>query len=46
MSKLVPQLVRNFDFELIQPSRKWDTVNYWFVKPIDFKVKVVARKEQ
>ncbi|ETI19665.1 hypothetical protein G647_08678 [Cladophialophora carrionii CBS 160.54] len=46
MSKLIPQLVRRFDFELEQPDREWNTVNYWFVKPTDFRVKVRARSQQ
>ncbi|KAH0837551.1 hypothetical protein AYO21_05039 [Fonsecaea monophora] len=45
MSKLIPQLVRRFNFELEHPEREWDTVNYWFVKPVDFRVKVMLREE-
>ena len=44
MSKLIPQLVRQFDFELAHPERPWKTENNWFVKPIDFEVKVSLRK--
>lgn len=32
MSKLVPQLIREFDIDLEQPGEKWQTVNTWFVK--------------
>ena len=46
MSKLIPQLVRKFDFELEHPEREWSTLNYWFVKPTDFRVKVTVRKQQ
>lgn len=46
MSKLIPVLVRDFDFELdgkLQ-AREWNTTNYWFVKPRDFRVKVSVRR--
>lgn len=46
MSKLIPLVVRKFDFELEHPEREWNTVNYWFVKPTDFRVKVTVRKQQ
>lgn len=44
MSKLIPLLVRNFDFELVGRRDAWKTENYWFVKPTDFFVRVVDRK--
>ena len=48
MSKLIPRLIRNFDFELAEslqgPNARWKTSNYWFVKAKDFRVKVTARK--
>ncbi|OGE57019.1 hypothetical protein PENARI_c002G09354 [Penicillium arizonense] len=41
MSKLIPQLVQEFDFT---PLRKtWRTENFWFVKPVDFEVRVQRR---
>jgi cytochrome P450 len=43
MSKLIPQLVRKFDFELENPSKEWETENFWFVKPVDFRVRVKPR---
>lgn len=45
MSKLIPQLVRKFDFELEHPEKEWDTINYWFVKPLDFRVTVKERRQ-
>ncbi|OLN95513.1 Pisatin demethylase 18 [Colletotrichum chlorophyti] len=45
MTKLIPRLLRDFDFWL-DPSLKsgsWHTNNYWFVKPLDFKVRVQPR---
>ncbi|KAI8933564.1 hypothetical protein NX059_009297 [Plenodomus lindquistii] len=45
MSKLIPMLVRDFDWELDGRLKveEWKTRNYWFVKPMDFKVKVGVR---
>lgn len=45
MSKLIPQLLRTFDFVLDEKLRfkDWDTKNRWFVKPQDFYVKVARR---
>ncbi|KAF4458285.1 Cytochrome P450, partial [Fusarium albosuccineum] len=40
MSKVLPVLVQNFDFELVGNEDGWKTRNYWFVKPLDFKVNV------
>jgi hypothetical protein len=44
-------LVRDYDFELAGhlQTKEWDTRDYWFVKPMNFHVKVSARckdKEQ
>ncbi|KAI0156379.1 cytochrome P450 [Xylariaceae sp. FL1272] len=48
ISKLIPRIVRDFDFELsdeIAGSEKaWSTRNHWFVKPVGFKVRVSQRK--
>lgn len=43
MSKLIPLLVRNFDFELQDKDGEWQTTNHWFVKPNNFNVIVRAR---
>jgi len=47
MNKLIPTLVRDFDFELDEKLEvgEWATTNYWFVKPRDFRVKVSVRRE-
>ncbi len=49
MSKLVPRLVRDFDFELAgdagNPTGSWQTRNYWFVATKDFKVRVKLREK-
>ncbi|KAI1129863.1 cytochrome P450 [Nemania abortiva] len=46
ISKLIPRIVRDFDFELSGANAKdlWATQNYWFVKPRGFKVKVTRRR--
>ncbi|OAA67679.1 Cytochrome P450 [Cordyceps fumosorosea ARSEF 2679] len=40
---LVPMLVRRYDFEAVHGNNAWETKNLWFVKPIDFRVKVKHR---
>lgn len=44
MCKLIPQLVRKFDFRLADPSADLKTFNVWFVKQTDLKVTVSERK--
>lgn len=44
MSKLIPLLVKNFDFELQGGQRDWKSENYWFVMPQDFYVQIKARQ--
>ncbi|KAL5356483.1 cytochrome P450 [Aspergillus floccosus] len=41
MSKLIPRLVRDFDFHT--DVQQWSTENFWFVKPTDFEVTVRSR---
>ena len=47
MSKLIPELVRRFDFtlddELAGPGAQWTTSNSWFVTPVNFRTKVKSR---
>jgi cytochrome P450 len=43
MTKLIPQLVRNFDFDLAEPGADWETVNVWFVKQTNFNCKIKLR---
>ena len=45
MSKLIPKIVREFDFELEKPDQEWTTMNNWFVIPQDFRVKVKRRDQ-
>jgi cytochrome P450 len=49
MSKLIPQLVRRFDFELDKELEKDDGLiceNRWFVKQKNFKGRVLRRKDR
>ncbi|KAM0428145.1 hypothetical protein ACHAPT_007045 [Fusarium lateritium] len=48
MSKLIPRIVRDFDFGLDTSLQRdeWHTQNYWFVKPLDFKVRVEMREAE
>lgn len=45
IGKLIPRLVRGFDFELVR-EEKWETWNHWFVKPSNFEVRVKVAKEK
>ncbi|KAL3480447.1 cytochrome P450 [Aspergillus californicus] len=41
MSKLIPRILREFEFTT--NDQKWQTENYWFVKPTNFEVTVRRR---
>ncbi|KAF5672008.1 cytochrome P450 monooxygenase [Fusarium heterosporum] len=43
ISKLIPRLVRDFDFTFPNGVEEFKTNNRWFVKPQDFKVQIQAR---
>lgn len=45
MCKLVPEVVRRFDFDMEVGAEEWKTKNYWFVKPVDFRVRVRTRMD-
>jgi cytochrome P450 len=44
MYKVIPQLVRTFHLELVDPEKEWKTSNYWFNKPS--KVYTRLRRKQ
>ncbi|KAI1754951.1 cytochrome P450 [Xylaria castorea] len=46
ISKLIPRIVSEFDFELTEGSAEnlWATKNYWFVKPQGFNVRITCRE--
>lgn len=45
MAKLIPRIVRDFDFsDINSPSKEWwSTTNYFFLKPSNFRVRVKSR---
>lgn len=43
MSKLVPQVLRGFDFELADPGKEWTLHDYWFVRQTGLICKVKRR---
>ena len=43
MSKLVPQLLRYFDFELTNPEKTWTLHDYWFVRQTGLICRVKRR---
>jgi cytochrome P450 len=47
MSKLIPQLLRRFDFVLDEELRnsEWRTSNRWFVKQLDFRGEILLREK-
>ena len=47
MCKLIPRLVRDYTFQLDGSVRSsnWNTNAYWFIKPLDFKVRLEPRLE-
>lgn len=40
ISKLIPRLLREFDFELKQPNQDWQCEDFWFVIPKGLSVRV------
>ncbi|KAK2684150.1 Cytochrome P450, E-class, group I [Fusarium oxysporum f. sp. vasinfectum] len=43
ISKLIPRLIRDFDFTFPEGAKEFKTNNRWFVKPQGFRVQVHAR---
>jgi cytochrome P450 len=48
MSKVVPQLLRKFDFVLDESlwNKEWTSRSRWFTKQVDFKGRVVLREKK
>ncbi|KAM5343525.1 hypothetical protein ACJ41O_012062 [Fusarium nematophilum] len=44
MSKLLPQLLRNFDFELVRPDTEWRVSTFWFAKQTEMDCYITRRK--
>ena len=45
MSKLVPQILRNFNVELVNPEKEWELSGYWFVGQKGVICKVTKRNK-
>ena len=43
MCKLVPQVLRRFEFDLAEPGREWEVRDYWFVQQSGLVVEVRRR---
>ncbi|KAF4534195.1 Pisatin demethylase [Lasiodiplodia theobromae] len=43
MWKFLPQFLRSFRIELVDPKAEWKEINYWFVKQVDINVWVYRR---
>ncbi len=46
MSKLIPQILRDFDLVLADPEIPWKTVNWWLVKQTGLLCKVRKRSSK
>jgi len=46
ISKAVPELIRRFDFNLINPDDALQTQNVWFVKQKNFNCRVALRSSR
>ena len=42
--KIIAELVRAFDVELVHPEREWKTVNRWFLRQTDMDMRLRRRK--
>jgi len=43
MHKLIPQIIREFDVQLINSEKAWKTNNFWFNKQTGINIKVKRR---
>ena len=50
MTKLIPELLRRFDFELADELKgenaEWEWINYWLTRPASLPVKVSLRQDR
>lgn len=46
MSKLVPQILRNFTVELADPEKEWELADYWFVKQTGLICRIRRREKE
>ena len=45
MSKIIPALLRQYDFELSDPTKEWKLHDYWFVRQTGLICKVKRRDQ-
>lgn len=43
MTKLVPQILRRFRVELVEPEKEWELEGYWFVKQSGLRCRITER---
>jgi hypothetical protein len=43
--KLIPNILRRYKLELVNPEKDWEIHNFWFSKQIGLDVRVTRRKE-
>lgn len=43
MSKVIPELVRAYDWELAHPEREWKVLGHWFTKQTDMDMVFIKR---
>ncbi len=46
MSKLVPQILRNFTIELADPETEWTLTDHWFVKQTGLICQITRRNKE
>lgn len=45
LCKMFPAVMRDFRFELVEPDKEWEILNYTFLKPRAINVWVIAREK-
>lgn len=43
--KALPELIRDYDFELVDPKKEWTLINRWFHQPKNVQTIVTKRKK-
>ena len=50
MTKLIPELLRRFDFELDDElkndEKEWQWINYWLIRPVSLPIRISIREEE
>lgn len=45
IGKVIPQLIRRFDFELEEPQKELHCLNYWFVRQTNLRCRLSVRRQ-